>query len=141
MSRKISRRATALVLIVVLVGGWLVVRPSVAAAQPFLVFVEFPVALLVLPLVLWWGLRPRRLKKVEPWRKHEQIVRRVPDPALARESAAVRDWIETGKAPDAAERVFARATRIPEKTLFKLMSEATSRHAREVLVKRRFNGE
>src|SRR5687767_2371720 len=86
-------------------------RPSLAERIPHLILWEFALGLVLLPFLLWIALRPqRRRRPSEPWRRHEQVVRALPDPVVRGALGPLEAWVERGDAPEAAARVLARAT-------------------------------
>lgn len=96
----------------VLLVGYVAARPALAANLPHLAIIEYPVGLLLGGLLVYVGLRRPREEREPPvpeWRRHEQVVRPVPDAEVARHEAPLRAWLERGEDPAAAARVIARA--------------------------------
>jgi hypothetical protein len=109
--REIASRVFAALALVALVVVDLLLKPALAARVPHLNLWEFAVGIVLVPWLLWLTLRPsRRARKPAPrWRRHEQVVRALPDPILRASSAPLESWIERGDAPEAAAAVLARA--------------------------------
>lgn len=94
--------------------AYLAVRPTLAAATPYLLLIEFPTALVLLALVA--GLLVRRSRAdapapvaATPWRRHEQVVRALPDPEIKRLRDPLDGWLADGSRLDEASRVVALA--------------------------------
>lgn len=91
--------------------AYVLARPGLRQRIPYLDILEFPVGALVVAILLWAALARRRPETpVVHWRKHAQIVRELPDPALRPDVAALERWVETGEDPLAAADVLARAS-------------------------------
>lgn len=143
--RATLRRILAFVALGLVVGLWLVARPSVLALWPMGALVEFPIALVVVALLLWLAARPARARErpEAPWRRHEQVVRPLPDPETAPLERALDAWVDGGKDPDRAADVLARALEMDDdrraaarQRLLQDMGAATNRRKREALVRR-----
>ena len=141
-------RLVPVALLGVLGVGYVIVRPKVVAAQPWAAFLEFPVAAVVIGVLLWIALRRRKPETPPvPWRKHEQVVRPLPDPALRPYEVALERWMETGEDPASAAAVLARA-RTPDHReqerlraeLAQEMSVISSRRKRGSLLKSYLEG-
>lgn len=137
---------------VILLGSfaiaYVLARPGLAQRVPHLAILEFPFGALLIGLLLWAALA-RREKRAPPvaWRKHEQVVRTLPDPALEADARILERWIETGDAPEAAGNVLARASSsdpsVQERTRAQFVSSSThtsSRRKREQLLKKHVEG-
>lgn len=117
------------------------IRPALAAANPMLLLAEFPIALVVAGALLWLALRETREPAAappEPWSRHEQIVRPIPDPETARLRAALETWVERGERADEAASVLASAAgddpsqrEALRERLAREMAELTSARKRE----------
>lgn len=123
----------------ILAVGYVLGRPILLAARPDLAIFEFPVGLVVIALLLWLALR-RGARPTPPpeWRKHEQVVRQLDDPAAAPLATTIHDYIETGQGADEAARVLAHAVvREPSQRekararILTTLSSASSRRKRE----------
>ncbi|HET6405177.1 MAG TPA: hypothetical protein VFH78_11055 [Candidatus Thermoplasmatota archaeon] len=124
--------------------GYVLVRPGLLGRVPYLDILEFPVGTLVVAILLWAALARRR-PKAPPvaWRRHAQVVRDLPDPALRPDVAALERWVHSGEDPSAAADVIARARTHDaverERLRAQLASELTvkaSRRKRESLLKK-----
>ena len=90
--------------------AYVLARPGLIERVAYLDILEFPVGALVVAILLWAALARRKPATPSvPWRKHAQIVRDLPDPALRPDVAALERWVETGADPVAAADVLARA--------------------------------
>lgn len=128
----------------VLLVVYVALRPMLAEAVPHLGIVEYPVGLVLGGLLMYAGLRRPREEREPPvpaWRRHEQVVRPVPDAELARLEAPLRAWVERGEDPSAAAAVVVRAqTRDPEEaerlqaSLTDTFASAASPKARRALL-------
>jgi hypothetical protein len=128
----------------VLLVGYVLARPALAGMVPHLGIVEYPAGLLLGGLLVYAGLRRPRAEREPPapeWRRHEQVVRPVPDAELARHEAPLRAWVERGEDPSAAAAVLARGqTRDPaeaqrlQTTLTDTLARAASPKARRNLL-------
>ena len=148
MPREGARTTIALVALGILAAGYLILRPTLRV--PYLALVEFPVAVVLVAFLLWQAMRrpappralPQTFAPVPALRRHEQIVRTLPDPDAARLERTLAEWVETGEgaervadvlgrahAPDPARRAAERERILP------LLSKADSRRARARLVR------
>lgn len=130
-----------------LVIAYVLARPALAARVPHLTILEFPLGALFVVAILWSALARRRPPRVPSWRKHQQVVRIIPDPALAPYLSAIERWLETGEGHDAAAEVLARAvTNDPlerERVRAKLVTHMqikASRRKRESLLTEQIEG-
>ena len=121
-------RIVPVVVLGLLAVGYLLLRDSLMGRIAHLGILEFPVAVLVFGILLYLALRPAA-KPVPPpeWRRHEQIVRQMPDPAATSLASIVERYIETGEAPDEAARVLAPES---HEGLAATLSTITSRRKR-----------
>jgi hypothetical protein len=89
--------------------GYVLARPSLGGVVPHLAILEFPVGMAVVAALLALALWPdgKRAPPPAPWRRHEQVVRRLPDPAAAPLVAAVERYLETGEGAEEAADVLA----------------------------------
>ncbi|HUR67724.1 MAG TPA: hypothetical protein VM370_00630 [Candidatus Thermoplasmatota archaeon] len=94
--------------------AYVVMRPSLASRVRHLGILEFPAGAALVAAFLWASLARRKPEPAPRWRRHEQIVRPLPDPALTPAVAVLERWIETGEASDEAARVVARAATTDE---------------------------
>ena len=95
-----------------LLVGYVAMRPSLLGSVPHLAILEYPIGLLLGGILVYVGLRRPREEREPPvpvWRRHEQVVRPVPDAEVARHEAPLRAWVERGDDPAAAAAVIARA--------------------------------
>jgi hypothetical protein len=95
----------------------------------------YPIALGALALLAWGYARARR-KRLRPERehelkKHQQVIRYVPDPDALPLERALLQWLESGTGPDHAARILTKATGEPQE---EAVSAATSRRKRESLL-------
>lgn len=138
------RRLVPVALMGALGIAYVLARPALAASIPYLAILEFPVGALVLGILLWLALA-RRTPRPEPqpeWRRHEQVVRALPDPATRAYMEPVEAWLETGERAEEAAVVLAKAaTTEPaaqERLRAQLLPQLTlkaSRRKRESLLK------
>ena len=90
--------------------AYVLARPALAARNPYITIWEFPLGALLVTLLLWMALGRRKPEAPPaPWRKHQQVVRPLPDPALAPFVSALDRWVDTGEDPHTAADVLARA--------------------------------
>ena len=90
--------------------AYVLARPGLLGRIEHLDILEFPIGALVVAILLWAALARRKPEApAVPWRKHTQIVRELPDPALRPDVAALERWVESGDDPVAAADVLARA--------------------------------
>lgn len=124
---------------VVLMGSfaiaYVLARPGLVARVPHLPILEFPVGAAIVALLLWAALASRRPRVAPaPWRKHAQVVRELPDPALSPDLATLERWVERGEDPAAAADVLARAAstdlREQDRVRAELAEELASRSSR-----------
>lgn len=104
------RRLAPVLVLGVLFVAYVVARPALAEGVPHLGIAEYPLGLLVAGTLVYVALRrPRAEREPEPpvWRRHEQVVRAVPDPEVARLDAPLRAWLDAGERPEEAARVLA----------------------------------
>lgn len=110
MRRSLSLRMIPVILLGSTAIAYVLARPGLAARVPHLAIWEFPVGALLVTILLWAALATRRdLTPLVPWRRHEQIVRALPDPALRADLTTLERWVETGDDPNAVADVVARA--------------------------------
>lgn len=138
------RKLTPVLVLGALLVAYVLARPALAENVEHLGIIEYPVGLLLTALLVWLALRrPREERAPEPplWRRHEQVVRPLPDPEVARLEAPLRAWVEKGESPEAAAAVLARArARDPAEadalalTLAAEMSSASNARARRKLL-------
>lgn len=141
--REVLWRLVPVALLGVLGVAYVLIRPSLAARNPYLAIWEFPLGALVVALLLWMALGRRRPETPPvPWRRHEQVVRALPDPALAPLVSALDRWVETGEDPQSAADVLARArTSDPAERetlraqLASQLAQKSSRRKRESLIR------
>lgn len=108
-------RLVPVVLMGSLAVAYVVARPMLLQRVPYLDIFEFPVGALVVGLLLWAALARRRPAPPEaPWRKHAQVVREIPDPALAPDVEALERWVQTGEGAERAADVVARSRAVDE---------------------------
>lgn len=96
--------------------AYVAVRPFLAALVPHLVIIEFPVALVLAALVMRKVAR-RSTKRAHAKEgaqiplgtRHEQVVKRVPDPESERVRAVLERYVRTGEHRDEAVALLARA--------------------------------
>lgn len=127
--------------------GYVVARPALAAAFPDLTIAEFPAGLLVVGGLLYWAFRRGEPQAPPaPWRRHEQVVRELPDPAAERFEHALDRWVQSGENPDEAADILARATAQHAADRERLraeiaqsLSEQGSRRKREAILERYAN--
>jgi hypothetical protein len=141
-------RLVPVVLLGILGIAYVLGRPALVAAAPWLELVEFPLGAVVVALLVWAALARRRPEAppVE-WRRHEQVVRPLPDPAVRPYVSALERWLETGEDPASAADVLARARtsdlREQERLrteLAKDLSLKASRRKRESQLKKHLEG-
>lgn len=113
-----SRRVLLVVVPGLALVVYLIARPAIAEGNPHLHLWEFPIALVITGIVVWAALRPpREVRELaappEPWRRHAQKVRALPDPESARLRAPLDAWATDGANPDEAARILARAYGAP----------------------------
>lgn len=89
--------------------AYVLMRPALAARVEHLAIFEFPVGALLVGLLIWVALKRARPEPPEPFRRHEQVVRQLADPAIAPYVGALERWVQTGEAPEAAAEVIAKA--------------------------------
>ena len=131
--RPLWRRLLPLVLLAALALAWMAVRPQKGNAT----LLEYPIAILLVVLLLWDAARDPRPVPVAapPLRRHEQVVRDVPDPDARALVAALDAYVATGaRAPEAADAL-ARATGGDAATILPTLTRATSRRKREALLR------
>ena len=127
--------------------AYLVVRPGLAAQNPHLHLYEFPLAVLAVSLLLWGTLRtPKAARPAPPpeWRRHEQVVRPLPDPEQGRLRAPLDAWLADGSRAAEAADVLARAEGDDDparrdalrERLAREMGEARSARKRAALLRR-----
>lgn len=90
---------------------YVLIRPALLAVVPHLAILEFPVGAALVALLIWLALRRRRAAApppAAPWRRHEQVVRPLPDPAERDLAAPLARWLETGEEPERAAAQLAR---------------------------------
>lgn len=132
------------------VGGvlYVLLRPALLARWQNTDIYEFPLGAIVVALLMWAALGRRAPEKPPvPWRRHQQVVRALPDPAVRPYAAAIERWLETGEDPAAAAAVVARARTADAKRQEALRAELTSelaikasRRKRESQLKRHLEG-
>jgi hypothetical protein len=121
--------------------GYLLVRPALARAVPHLGIWEFPAgAALAFALVALSLRRRERRAPPEPWRKHRQVVRALPDPEAERLAAALERWARAGGDPAPALDVLARATGRPAASLSPLLRDASTERKRRALLRKLTTG-
>lgn len=131
----------------VLAVGYILARPMLAEAFPDIGIAEFPAGMLVVGLLLYGALRqPKPVAPPKPWRRHEQVVRELPDPTAAHLEEVLEGWIETGRGAEAAADVLARATaqhagerEALRHQIARSLSDQGSRRKREALIERYLN--
>lgn len=120
--------------------GYVLFRPTLAGIIPHLGIVEFPLGAGIVASLLWSALRRSRDELPAPavWRRHEQVVRILPDPAMRANLDVLERWVETGENPAAAAVVLAKATTKDAQdeerardALIPRLSQETSRKRRE----------
>jgi len=114
--------------------AWIAVRPFVAV--PHLLLYEFPIGAALVALLVWIALRkPKRGGPASPaWRKHEQVVRPLPDPEAARLEAALENWARTGDGVQEAATVVAAARGDDAARYLPLLSKPTRERQRRALL-------
>jgi hypothetical protein len=111
VQRDLAKRFGAIAVLGILAVGDVALRPALSAKVPHLVLWEFALGLAIVPFLLWIALRPQAKRRPPaPWRRHEQIVRSLPDPVVRGAADPLEAWVERGDAPEAAAAVLARAT-------------------------------
>lgn len=143
-----SLRMVPVVLMGSLAIAYILARPTLATRVPYLAIIEFPVGAAIVALLLWAALaRRERVAPPEPWHKHRQVVRALPDPAMERDLAVLERWLGSGDDPRAAADVVARAVStdpvVQDRTradLTEQMSIRASRRKRESLLKKHIEG-
>lgn len=143
--RSLHVRLVPVVLLGSLSVSYVLTRPALLARDPHLAIAEFPAGALIVGLLVWAALARRRARAApEPWRRHEQVVRPLPDPALAADVDALERWVETGDAPEEAAGVLARAASRDPREQERLRGELAptlaitrSRRKRESILKER----
>lgn len=141
MSR--SARLVPVALMGSLAVAYVAARERIAARVPYLAIIEFPIGALIFGMLLWAALSRRRPAPPVPWRRHQQIVRPLPDPAIALDLGTLERWLQTGQAPEAAADVVARSVTTDAATSDTLrgeieqeMSSLASRRKRESYLKK-----
>ncbi|HVM45165.1 MAG TPA: hypothetical protein VM582_04450 [Candidatus Thermoplasmatota archaeon] len=128
--------------------AYVLARPALRPRIQYLDILEFPAGALLIGVLLWAALAGRpRAPPAPPWRRHEQVVRELPDPALRPDVVALERWLETGEDAAAAADVLARAATYEPARQESLRAQLTeqlavkaSRRKREALLKRHIEG-
>ena len=82
----------------VLSVAYVLQRDALFGRAPLLAILEFPIGVAVLALLLSLALRPAARPVPPPeWRRHEQIVRQLSDPAEAPIASLIERYIATGE--------------------------------------------
>lgn len=103
-------RLVPVVLMGVLAIAYVLARPTLRSRIPYLDILEFPIGAAIVAILLWAALARRRPASELPvWRKHAQVVRELPDPALRPDMATLERWVDSGEGAEAAADVLARA--------------------------------
>lgn len=139
-----SLRLVPVALMGILAVAYVLARPALLGRVQYLDILEFPVGALLIGLLLWAALARRRPERPPiPWRKHAQVVRELPDPALRPDVLALERWLESGEEPGAAADVLARAATHDARELDRLRAEIereitvkASRRKRESMLKK-----
>jgi hypothetical protein len=123
--------------------AYVLMRPALSRSVEHLAIFEFPVGALLVGTLVWIALKGRRPEPPEPFRRHQQVVRTLPDPALAPYVGALERWVETGEGPEAAADVIAKAATTDAHEQERLraqlvpdMQVKASRRKRETLLKK-----
>lgn len=115
------------------------------ARSPHVAIAEYPVGALVVAALIWRALA-QPAPEVAPvvWRRHKQIVRPLPDPAMRADLDALDAWVDSGAEPERAADVLARAKTHDPRERERLRAELAqelaltpSRRKRESLLKER----
>lgn len=141
-------RLVPVFLLGVLGVAYVLLRATIVASVPNADILEFPVGAVVVAVLLWAALARRRPEAPPaPWRRHEQVVRPLPDPVLRPYAAALERWAQTGEEPASAADVLARARttdpREQERLKAQLVEELSvkaSRRKRESQLKKHLEG-
>ena len=109
---KLHKAGIALASLAIAAACYLALRPMLAANAPDLRWIEFPIALLAAGLVMHAALRVPRARRVPApqWRRHEQVVRALPDAERVRLAESLDAWTRSGEGADEAIRILALAT-------------------------------
>lgn len=134
-----------MVALALLAATYMLIRSNLAFTHVALV--EYPIALALVAFLAWRALRrPRpRAHAYAPapaLRRHEQIVRTLPDPESAALGNALAAWVATGERPEAAADAIARAHApdaarrdLERARLLPLLQQADSRRSRARLLR------
>jgi hypothetical protein len=128
--------------------GYVFARPALTQAVPNAAILEFPIGAIVVAFLLWAALaRGRPDDAPKPWRRHEQVVRALPDPAIRPDALALTRWAETGEDAAGAADVLARARTSDRQERQRLRARLTedlaikaSRRARESKLRKHLEG-
>lgn len=142
-----TRRLVPVVLLGVLAVGYILARPALAERFPDLAIAEFPAGMLVVGALIYSAMRRRTPEApAAPWRRHEQVVRVLPDPAAERLEGVLERWVESGEGAAEAADVLACATaqHVADRErlraeIARSLSDLGSRRKREALLERYAN--
>jgi hypothetical protein len=115
-------------------------RPRIASRNADLELVEFPVSLLLIGLVVWKVVKPTPTEPsatTPPWRRHEQVVRALPDPESLRLRSTLATWVLHGSQRAEASDILANAATLDEAARARLQARHADAMAAATTAKRR----